>query len=144
VAKSTYFGVLAMAKLEFFNPKGLPPTSGDFHWASKADNTVYLGGQVPIDKDRNIVGIGDAAAQTVQIFANIETTLRELGGDLNNLVMLTMYVVGRESLEGIRAGRQQILEEGRMSNQPPVTLVFVAGLANEQWLLEVDSIAVLD
>lgn len=133
-----------MPELEFFNPKGLPPTSGSFHWASKAGNTVYLGGQVPIDKDRNVVGVGDAAAQTKQVFANIETTLHELGGDLNNLVMLTTYVVGRDSLDGIRAGREAILEEGRMTNQPPGTLVFVAGLANEQWLLEVDSIAVLD
>ncbi len=133
-----------MTNLRFFNPESLPPTSGPFHWAAKADNTVYLGGQVAIDKDRNIVGVGDAAAQTKQIFANIEATLRELGGDLNNLVMVTMYVVGRDSLEGVRAGRQEILDEGRMSNQPPGTLVFVAGLANEQWLLEVDSVAVLD
>ena len=133
-----------MVELQFFNPKSLPPTSGAFHWASRAGNTVYLGGQVPIDMDRNVVGVGDAAAQTKQVFANIEATLKELGGDLNNLVMVTTYVVGRDSLDGIRVGRQEILAEGRMTNEPPGTLVFVAGLANEQWLLEVDSIAVLD
>ena len=134
-----------MTELKFFTPKSIAPTSGRFHRATIVDGkTVYLGGQVSVDMERNTVGVGDAAAQTKQIFANIEATLGELGGDLNNIVMLTMYVVGRDSLAGVRAGRAEILNGGRMTNEPPGTLVFVTGLADEQWLLEVDGVAVLD
>ena len=133
-----------MTDVNYFTPKSIAPTSGRFHRAAIVGKTVYLGGQVSVDMERNTVGVGDAAAQTKQIFANIEATLGELGGDLNNIVMLTMYVVGRDSLAGVRAGRAEILNGGRMTNEPPGTLVLVTGLADEQWLLEVDGVAVLD
>ena len=133
-----------MTELEFFNPESIAHPPGSFHWAAKAGNTVYLAGQVGIDKDGNTVGIGDAAVQVKQAFANIEVTLHELGGDLNNLVSVTMYVVGRDSLAGVRAGREEILREGRMTNKPPGTLLLVAGLLNEEWLIEVEATAVLD
>ncbi len=134
-----------MTELKFFTPKSIAPTSGRFHRATIVDGkTVYLGGQVSVDMERNTVGVGDAAAQTKQIFANIEATLGELGGDLNNIVLLTMYVVGRDSLAGVRDGKAEVLDEGRMTNEPPGTLVLVAGLSNEEWLLEVEGVAVLD
>jgi enamine deaminase RidA (YjgF/YER057c/UK114 family) len=134
-----------MTELKFFTPKSIAPTSGRFHRATIVDGkTVYLGGQVSVDMERNTVGVGDAAAQTKQIFANIEATLGELGGDLNNIALLTMYVVGRDSLAGVRDGKAEVLDEGRMTNEPPGTLVLVAGLSNEEWLLEVEGVAVLD
>ncbi len=133
-----------MSEREYFNPTSICAPPRSFHWAAKAGNTVYLAGQVGIDKDGNTVGVGDAAAQVTQAFANIEATLGELGGDLNNLVNVTMYVVGREYLAGVRAGREKILQEGRMTNKPPGTLVLVAGLLNEEWLIEVEATAVLD
>ncbi len=133
-----------MSEREYFNPTSISPPPGSFHWAATAGNTVYLAGQVGIDKDGNTVGIGNAAVQVKQAFANIEATLGELGGDLNNLVSVTMYVVGRDSLAGVRAGREEILQEGRMTNKPPGTLLLVAGLLNEEWLIEVEATAVLD
>ena len=98
-----------MSEREYVNPASICPPPGSFHWAAKAGNTVYLAGQVGIDKDGNTVGVGDSAAQVKQAFANIDATLNELGGDLNNLVSITMFVVGRENLAGIRAGREEII-----------------------------------
>ncbi len=133
-----------MSEREYFNPTSVCAPPSSFHWAAKAGNTVYLAGQVSIDKDGNTVGLGDSATQVKQAFANIEATLRELGGDLNNLVRVTMFVVGRENLAGVRAGKDEIIQEGRMTNKPPGTLLVVAGLSNEQWLVEVEATAVLD
>ena len=133
-----------MSEREYISPKGICPPPGSFHWAAKSGNTVYLAGQVGIDKNGKTVGVGDAATQIKQAFSNIETTLNELGGDLNNLVSVTMYVVGRENLQGIRAGREEIIQEGRMSNKPPGTLLLVSGFLNEEWLVEVEATAVLD
>ena len=116
-----------MSEREYVNPTSICAPPGSFHWAAKAGNTVYLAGQVGIDMDGNTVGVGDAAVQVKQAFANIEATLRELGGDLNNLVSVSMLVVGRENLAGVRTGREEIFQEGRMTNKPPGTLLLVAG-----------------
>ena len=133
-----------MSDREYINPKGICRPPGSFHWAAKSGKTIFLAGQVGIDKDGKTVGIGDAATQVKQAFSNIETTLNEMGGDLNSLVSVTMYVVGREHLPDVRLGREKIIEEGRMSNKPPGTLVLVAGLLKEEWLVEVEATAVLD
>ena len=133
-----------MSGREYINPKSVCAPPGSFHWAAKAGNTVYLAGQVGIDENGNTVGVGDAATQVKRAFSNIETTLRELGGDLDNLVSVTMFVVGRENLAGVRAGREEIIQEGRMTNKPPGTLLLVAGLLKEEWLVEVEATAVLD
>ncbi len=52
-----------MSAREYFNPTSICPPPGSFHWAAKAGNTVYLAGQVGIDKDGNTVGVGDATTQ---------------------------------------------------------------------------------
>ena len=65
----------------------------------QADKTLYLAGQVGIDKDGKTVDPKDAGAQVKQALYNIDATLREFGGTLDNIVRTTTYVVGRENLD---------------------------------------------
>ena len=53
-------------------------------------------------------------------------------------------MVGRENLGGVRAGRKAVIDEGLMTNIPANTLLVVSGLADEDWLVEIEAIAVLD
>ncbi len=133
-----------MAERRYMNPESVCAPPGNFSWVAQADKTVYLAGQVGIDSDGNTVGKGDAAAQVRQAFLNIDATLKEVGGTLDNIVKITTYVVGKENLAGVRGGRKQIMDDGLMTNRPASTLVVVAGLADDDWLVEVDAIAVLD
>ena len=133
-----------MPKRSYINPEGVVAPPGNFSWVVQADKTLYLAGQVGIGKDGKTVDPRDAGAQVKQALYNIDATLRELGGTLDNIVRTTTYVVGRENLEGARAGRKAIMDEGLMTNKPANTLVVISGLADEDWLVEIESIAVLD
>ncbi len=133
-----------MANRQYINPRSLPVPPGNFSWVSQADKTLYLAGQVGIDASGQTIGIGDADAQVRQIYRNIELTLKEFGGSLNNIVKTVTFVVGKENLAGARKGRKAIGDEGMMTIRPASTLVVVAGLASDEWLVEVDVTAVLD
>ena len=133
-----------MPERRYINPESVCAPPGNFSWVAQAEKTVYLAGQVGIDKDGNSVGLGDAGAQVHQAFLNIEATLKELGGTLDNIVKVTTYVVGREHLGSARAGRKRIMDDGLMTIKPASTLVVVAGLADDHRLVEVDATAVLD
>ena len=133
-----------MPKRSYINPDAVVAPPGNFSWVVQADKTLYLAGQVGIDKDGKTVDPKDAGAQARQALLNIDATLRELGGSLDNIVRTTTYVVGRENLPGVRAGRKAVMDEGLMTVVPANTLLVVSGLASEDWLVEIEATAVLD
>ncbi len=133
-----------MPKRRYINPESIVAPPGNFSWVVQSDNTLYLAGQVGIDKDGKTVDPKDAGAQAKQALYNIDATLRELGGTLDNIVRTTTFVVGKENLDSARAGRKAIMDEGLMTKKPANTLVVVAGLADDDWLIEIETTAVLD
>ena len=133
-----------MPKRRYINPESIVAPPGNFSWVVQSDKTLYLAGQVGIDKDGKTVDPKDAGAQVQQALRNIDATLRELGGTLDNIVKTTTFVVGKENLDSARAGRKAIVDEGLMTIKPANTLVVVAGLADDDWLVEIETIAVLD
>ena len=84
---------------------------------------------------------GGFAAQCEKTFANIETVIKASGGDLTNIVKLTIYLtdIMRD---------QNVLNEitwrlfGR-EMMPPRTIVQIPMLAHEDMLIEIDAIAVV-
>ncbi len=126
---------------EFLNPEGMAtPPSNLYNHVVKVGNTVYIAGQLSRDENGNAIHIGDAEAQTVQAWKNLETAIKSVGGTLADIVKTNTYVVGSENLAKVRAARLNILPpEGR----PTSTTVVVAGLADPGLVVEVEAIAVL-
>ena len=59
--------------IRFINPETLSSPPGYTHVVEvRGGRTVYISGQVPLDKAGNVVGIGDFAAQTRQVFENLK------------------------------------------------------------------------
>jgi aminoacrylate peracid reductase len=58
-----------------------------------ADNVVYVSGTLPLDKDTNVVHVGDAAAQTRHVLEGIKSVIEAAGGTMadvtNNSIFLT-------------------------------------------------------
>ena len=73
---------------KFINPETMPPTSGYSHVVevSNAKRTIYISGQVAINTDGQIVGIGDLATQTRQVFENIKSALETSELRFNDVV----------------------------------------------------------
>ena len=126
---------------EFIDPPELgTPPNNIYHHVVKVGNTVYIAGQLSRDVNGKPIYVGDAEAQTIQAWANLEAAVKAAGGTLADIVKTNTYVVGRENMAGVRAGRAIAQPpDGR----PTSTTVIVAGLADPELVVEVEAIAVI-
>lgn len=109
-----------------------------------AGRLVYVAGQVGVDISGNLVGPGDAAAQTRQVLQNIGGVLEAAGAGFSNVVEFTTYVVGRSSVQGFIDGRNQVFPDiFPDGDYPPNTLLVVDGLVREEFLVEIKAVAAL-
>jgi len=106
----------------------------------KAGTFLFLAGQVAFDKDGNIVGKGDAAAQTRQLLENMRSVLEEAGATFNNIVNVKVYLKDLKDFEAVHKVRLEYF-----SKEPPSsTLVEVKSLVHPELLVEIDAVAALD
>jgi len=128
-------------KIAFINPDGLlkNPAFSQIAITKGTGNTIYIGGQNAITKDLEIIGKGDIKLQTEYILKNIEIALNACSATLDDLFKLTIYIVqGQDVLKGFE-GAQSFLK--KLSNPPVITGVIVAGLANPEYLVEIEALA---
>ena len=129
------------ANLEFLNPDALlkNPAFSQIAITKGNGRTIYIGGQNAITKDLEIVGKGDITAQTEYILKNIEVALKASNAAPDDLFKLTIYIVqGQDVLKGF-AGAQAFLK--KLRHPPVITGVIVAGLANPDYLVEIEAVA---
>jgi enamine deaminase RidA (YjgF/YER057c/UK114 family) len=101
--------------------------------------TIYVGGQNAVDADGRIVG-SDLATQTEQVFKNLETVLAASGATLHDIVKWTIYVVQGQDFTTGYGVFQRVW--GTSARPPAISAVQVAGLANPEFLVEIEAIAV--
>lgn len=128
-----------------FNPENLvKPTAGYSQVAEVSEGkTVYIAGQVALDKAGNFVGKDDFRAQVEQIFENLKSAVEGAGGDFHNVVKLNYYCVGSVPPEQIAVVREIRDKYVNTANPPTSTFVFVPRLVRPEWLIEVDAVAVV-
>ncbi|MNN73697.1 Enamine/imine deaminase [compost metagenome] len=105
----------------------------------RAGNTIYVRGQVGTDFEGRLVGLGDPRAQAEQAMKNVKQLLEEAGSDLSHIVKTTTYITDPRF-------REQVYKEvGKWLKGvfPISTGLVVAGLAQPEWLMEIDVIAVV-
>jgi len=105
----------------------------------RCGDTLYISGQVARTPAGELVGTGDGEAQSRQVYRNLQALLEELGGSLDDVVKMTTFLTRREDLEVSRAVRREFFPDPA----PAHTLLFVAGLADPHFLIEVEAVAVL-
>lgn len=132
-----------MEKIEYINPENMAKPRGYSHAVSVSGNhqTIYIGGQNAIDKNGVLVGKDNLKKQTEQVLTNIEKILEETDAKLENVVKFNIYLVpGLNPQEGF-----QVFQEkwGNNPNYPVITVIFVAGLGNPDWLIEIDAMAII-
>jgi enamine deaminase RidA (YjgF/YER057c/UK114 family) len=130
-------------RVEYLNPDGLPknPAFTNVAVVSGPVRTIYIGGQDAIDAEGQIVGKGDIAAQTAQIYANIETALAAAGAALEHVVKWNVLVVEGVDIRPAFEVAQKVW--GDRPNPPLITVAVVKGLAHPDFLAEMDAIAVV-
>ena len=128
-------------EIKYINPKNLAIPRGYSHAVSVSGNykTIYIGGQNAIDEKGNVVGKNNLKEQTLQVLANIEKILKEASTKLEDIVKFNIFLVqGQKPQEGFQAFQQK----WSTKNFPAITVVFVSGLGNPEWLVEIDAVAI--
>ncbi len=105
----------------------------------RGGRTLYIAGQIALDAEGKLVGAGDFSAQIKQVFANINTRLKEAGASFKDVVKLNYYLTDASDLQILRETRDSYVNK----EAPPVsTLVVVKQLVRPEYLCEVEAIAI--
>jgi enamine deaminase RidA (YjgF/YER057c/UK114 family) len=105
---------------------------------------LFIAGQLGLDTAGNLVGRGDAEAQSRQAFLNIGQVLADASATFSNVVEFTTYVVGRESIGPFIQARIELFDDiFPYGDYPPNTLLVVDGLVREEFLVEIKAVAAL-
>ncbi len=126
---------------EIIQPKKLSDPRPRYSHAIQTDpgKLLFMAGQTATDQQGNIVGKGDIVAQATQVLENMKAILEEVGGSLADIVKTTVYITDIKYREGMGQVRSRYFE-----NDPPTsTLIVVKGLAREEFLIEIEAMAVL-
>lgn len=125
------------------NPKSLHTPFSTYAHGIKVDGAqtlIFCAGQVAGDENGEIVGKGDFWTQGHKVMENLQAVLKEGGADFGNIVKATIFVVGQENAQNGRDLCGQYFDK----NSPPAnTLVVCDGLADPDFLVEVQAIAVV-
>lgn len=103
--------------------------------AVRVGNRIYVTGTTATDRNGEIVGIGDAYAQTVQIIENIERALQALGATLENVVRTRMFVKDISRWEEYGKAHGEFFGE----IMPATTMVEVSKLIDPDMLIEIEA-----
>jgi enamine deaminase RidA (YjgF/YER057c/UK114 family) len=129
--------------VKHLNPEGLHKNPAYSRAVVTTGNvmTVYVGGQNAVDVSGEVVGRGDIGAQAEQIFKNLETALEAGGAKLDPVVKWNVYVVQGQSPIPAFEVFQRVW--GDRPDPPLITVLFVSGLAQPDYLAEIEAVAVV-
>ncbi len=130
-------------QVHHINPDGLSknPAFTNVIVVTGQVKTLYIGGQDAVDASGMIVGKGDIRKQTEQVFSNLQAALKAGGAGLENVIKWNVYIVQGQPIQPAFEVFQNVW--GRRPDPPAITGVFVFGLANPDFLVEMDAVAVV-
>jgi enamine deaminase RidA (YjgF/YER057c/UK114 family) len=130
--------------IQRLNPPTLSKPTGYSHATLvTAGRQVHVSGQVALNASGEIVGKGDIAAQTEQVYQNLKAALSAARADMRHVFKLVTYVVDLTPARAaeIRKVRLAHMTEG---DYPASTMVGTTALVHPDFLIEVEAIALLD
>ena len=116
-------------------PKGAKPNPA-LSAGIQVGDFLYVSGHVASDASGKTVGVGDCEAQTRQVFANVRAVVEAAGGDMNDIVKLTCFLVDTADYPAYGKVRAEIF-----TGVPPASsTVIVAALVRPDLLVEVEAV----
>lgn len=126
------------AQITRSNPAAVRAPTGYTHAIKITGDATRLiiSGQVGMAADGSVPGSGEG--QIAQAFANLRAVLAENGMGIENIVKTTSFLTDRGLLDAFRSSRAVVFGE----HAPASTLLFVAGLADPRWVVEIEAEAI--
>lgn len=144
ICSTTYaFSQNTTALVKFRNPDQVVTPKGYTH-AVEIDlgtsKMLVISGQVALDKEGNLVGKGDLAKQSEQVFTNIKAIIEDAGGSMNDLVKIGIFMLDASQVPTLRTVRDRFIN---IKQRPASTLVQVSRLYRDDLLIEIEATAVI-
>lgn len=126
---------------KILNPSAIHPPPGYSHVVEATGTRLaFVAGQAAIDRDFNLVGVGDLEAQTRQVMTNLRSALDELGAGWDDVVKATVYTTRPGEYETIG----KAMAEAVGGAEPPAQVIAgVSGLALPELLIEIELVVSL-
>ncbi|MDG2298081.1 MAG: RidA family protein [Planktomarina sp.] len=125
---------------KIIHPNDWAPALGYANGVLTEDGTLYTGGQIGWDKDKVFVS-DEFVPQMRQALKNVSEIVEAAGGTVADVVRLTWFVTDKKAyLENQRAVGEAYREIfGR--HFPAMSMLVVAGLVEDQALVEIEATA---
>ena len=103
---------------------GAPAAIGTYSQAVEAGGLVFLSGQIPLVPETMDVVDGDFEARARQVFTNLQAVANAAGGNLNDIVKLTIFLTDLDNFATVNA----VMEDFFDAPYPARAAVGVASL----------------
>jgi enamine deaminase RidA (YjgF/YER057c/UK114 family) len=117
---------------------GKPPSRAAPGVLVSGGRFILVSGAVAWDEAGAVVGKGDVRTQARYAFENLKRVFAQAGATLDDIVKLNVYLTSREQRLPLVEVRKEYLR-----HSPPSTTVVVAGLVEEDLLVEIDAIGMI-
>jgi enamine deaminase RidA (YjgF/YER057c/UK114 family) len=127
-------------------PRTLPkPVGFSYGVEVTRGRLVFLAGQVARDENNVVVGKGDLVAQFRQVCRNLQTVMSAAGGEMSDIVKLTIYVLDAADYKRNLRPIGAVYREYFGKHFPAMTLVGARDLfdAEDGCAIEIEGVAVL-
>ena len=118
----------------------IPPGSGKplapYSPGVMADNVVYVSGTLPLDKDTNVVHVGDAAAQTRHVLEGIKSVIEAAGGTMADVTNNSIFITDWANYAAVNTVYAEYFPGDK-----PARFCILCGLVKPEALVEIATIA---
>ena len=105
----------------------------------EAGRLLFVAGQTSRDAQGNVVHKGDAAGQARQVLENMKKVVEGAGGRMEDVAKLTVFITDIKHREPVGRVRQEFFK----GDPPASTLLVVAGLADPDFVVEIEAVVPL-
>jgi enamine deaminase RidA (YjgF/YER057c/UK114 family) len=127
-------------RIKLINPEELARPSGFSHAVAATGRMVFLAGQIGMDRNAKVVG-GGIVAQFEQALGNLLTALAAAGGQPEDLVSLTIYLIDVEDYQAHGKEIGAVWRRLAGTEYPAMAGVGVTRLWDPAALVEIQGIA---
>ena len=120
-------------------PEGSPPPLAPYSPGYRSGSFVCTAGMLALDSSGNLIGEGDAGAQTRQVLENIREIIEAAGGTLEDIVYNMIFLADLKDYQAMNEVYGSYFPEN-----PPARACVQAGLVRPEFLVEIAATAVVD
>ena len=127
---------------EIIQPEGWAPAKGYANGVLTEDGRLFVGGQIGWTAEQ-VFEVHDFVGQTEQALRNIRAVVEAAGGAPEHITRLTWYVTDKREYLARQRETGEAYRRVMGRHFPAMTMVVVAGLIEDEALVEIEATAVI-